>query len=85
MRQIVLAGLVDQVAKRVPDEEAQEAGIRKGKAVYRTLEMEEFVFIHPNSALYKEQPEWVVYQQISETSKMYMIGKYFCFLFVYLH
>lgn len=33
------------------------------------------VFIHPSSALFKKLPEFVVYQEITETSKMYMRGK----------
>lgn len=37
--------------------------------------MEEPVFIHPTSALFKTLPEFVVYQEIMETSKMYMKGR----------
>lgn len=36
--------------------------------------MDDPVFIHPNSALFKTLPEFVVYQEIMETSKMYMRG-----------
>lgn len=36
--------------------------------------MDEPVFIHPTSALFKTLPEFVVYQEIMETSKMYMKG-----------
>lgn len=32
------------------------------------------VFIHPSSVLFKELPEFVVYQEIVETTKMYMKG-----------
>lgn len=32
------------------------------------------VFIHPSSVLFKELPEFVVYQEIMETTKMYMKG-----------
>lgn len=33
------------------------------------------MFIHPTSALFKTLPEFVVYQEILETSKMYMKGR----------
>lgn len=37
--------------------------------------MDEPVFIHPTSALFKTLPEFVVYQEVMETTKMYMKGK----------
>ena len=43
--------------------------------LFQCPELEEPVFIHPSSVLYKQQPEFVVYQHITETSKMYMKGK----------
>lgn len=42
-------------------------------------ELEEPVFIHPTSVLYKQNAEFVVYQYIHETSKLYMKG--ICLLF----
>lgn len=36
--------------------------------------LEEPAYIHPNSVLYKQDPEYLVYQQIDETSKLYMKG-----------
>lgn len=33
------------------------------------------MFIHPLSVLYKQKPEYIVYQYIQETSKVYMKGK----------
>lgn len=38
--------------------------------------MDEPVFIHPTSALFKTLPEFVVYQEIMETTKMYMKGNW---------
>jgi hypothetical protein len=32
------------------------------------------VFIHPSSVLFRELPEFVVYQEIVETTKLYMKG-----------
>lgn len=37
--------------------------------------MDEPVFIHPTSALFKTLPEFVVCQEVMETTKMYMKGK----------
>ncbi|KAJ3604755.1 hypothetical protein NHX12_029494 [Muraenolepis orangiensis] len=34
--------------------------------------LDDTVFIHPSSALFKKPPEFVVYQEVMETTKMYM-------------
>lgn len=36
--------------------------------------MEEPVFMHSSCVLRKVSPEWVVYQEVYETNKMYMRG-----------
>jgi len=36
--------------------------------------MEEPVFMHSSSVLRKKSPEWVVYQEVFETTKLYMRG-----------
>nr|XP_012232791.1 PREDICTED: probable ATP-dependent RNA helicase kurz [Linepithema humile] len=75
LRQIVLAGMVDQVAKKVSlDEVKEDQDKAKWKYAYRTPEMEEPVFMHSSCALRKVSPEWVVYQEVYETNKMYMRG-----------
>uniref|UniRef100_A0A3Q2EBR3 RNA helicase n=1 Tax=Cyprinodon variegatus TaxID=28743 RepID=A0A3Q2EBR3_CYPVA len=71
LRQIVLAGLGDHLARRVQAEDMLDP---KWKNAYKTPLMDDPVFIHPNSALFKTLPEFVVYQEIMETSKMYMRG-----------
>ncbi|KAI5614107.1 putative ATP-dependent RNA helicase DHX37 isoform X1, partial [Silurus asotus] len=71
LRQIVLAGLGDHLARRVQTEELLDPKWRNG---YKTPLLDEPVFIHPSSALHKELPEFVVYQEIMETTKMYMRG-----------
>ncbi|XP_027022770.2 probable ATP-dependent RNA helicase DHX37 isoform X2 [Tachysurus fulvidraco] len=71
LRQIVLAGLGDHLARRVQAEELLDSKWRNG---YKTPLLDEPVFIHPSSALHKELPEFVVYQEIFETTKMYMRG-----------
>uniref|UniRef100_A0A673MCK0 RNA helicase n=1 Tax=Sinocyclocheilus rhinocerous TaxID=307959 RepID=A0A673MCK0_9TELE len=62
LRQIVLAGLGDHIARRVQF------------ASDSTPLLDDPVFIHPSSALHKMLPEFVVYQEIMETTKMYMRG-----------
>ncbi|XP_009995982.1 PREDICTED: probable ATP-dependent RNA helicase DHX37 [Chaetura pelagica] len=71
LRQIVLAGLGDHVARRVQAEELLD---EKWKNAYKTALLDDPVFIHPSSVLFKELPEFVVYQEIVETTKLYMKG-----------
>uniref|UniRef100_A0A8C1Y7H2 Activating signal cointegrator 1 complex subunit 3 n=1 Tax=Cyprinus carpio TaxID=7962 RepID=A0A8C1Y7H2_CYPCA len=71
LRQIVLAGLGDHIARRVQAEELLDPKWRNG---YKCPLLDDPVFIHPSSALHKTLPEFVVYQEIMETTKMYMRG-----------
>ncbi|XP_067911172.1 probable ATP-dependent RNA helicase DHX37 isoform X2 [Heterodontus francisci] len=71
LRQIVMAGLGDHIARKVQSEEVLD---EKWRHAYKTPLIDEPVFIHPNSVLFKHLPEFVVYQEIVETSKMYMKG-----------
>ncbi|XP_063470819.1 probable ATP-dependent RNA helicase DHX37 isoform X3 [Symphalangus syndactylus] len=71
LRQIVTAGLGDHLARRVQSEELLED---KWRNAYKTPLLDDPVFIHPSSVLFKELPEFVVYQEIVETTKMYMKG-----------
>ncbi|XP_036434725.1 probable ATP-dependent RNA helicase DHX37 isoform X1 [Colossoma macropomum] len=71
LRQIVLAGLGDHLARRVQAEEILDPKWRNG---YKTPLLDDPVFIHPSSALHKTLPEFVVYQEVMETTKMYMKG-----------
>ncbi|KAL2092561.1 hypothetical protein ACEWY4_012359 [Coilia grayii] len=71
IRQVVLAGLGDHLARRVQSEEILDPKWVNG---YKTPLLDEPVFIHPNSALHKSLPEFLVYQEIMETTKMYMRG-----------
>ncbi|XP_070689634.1 probable ATP-dependent RNA helicase DHX37 [Pempheris klunzingeri] len=71
LRQIVLAGLGDHLARRVQAEDILDPKWKNG---YKTPLMDEPVFIHPTSTLFKKLPEFVVYQEIMETTKMYMKG-----------
>ncbi|KAJ4445445.1 hypothetical protein ANN_07250 [Periplaneta americana] len=75
LRQIMLAGMPDQVAHKVADNEIKEDEDKaKWKHAYRCAEMEDPVFMHSASVLRKKSPEWVVYQEVFETSKLYMRG-----------
>ncbi|KAL4223808.1 ATP-dependent RNA helicase dhx37 [Mactra antiquata] len=74
LRQIVLSGMGDHVARRLPDLPASHSEAKKLKYAYQTPNLEDPVFIHPTSVLYRERPEYIVYQYIEETSKLYMKG-----------
>ncbi|XP_050344925.1 ATP-dependent RNA helicase DHX8 [Nymphalis io] len=39
---------------------------------YRTLVDSQVVYIHPSSALFNRQPEWVIYHELVQTTKEYM-------------
>ncbi|XP_078083166.1 putative ATP-dependent RNA helicase DHX37 [Mustelus asterias] len=71
LRQIVMAGFGDHIARKIQSEEVLD---EKWRNAYKTPLIDEPVFIHPNSVLFKHLPEFVVYQEIVETSKMYMKG-----------
>lgn len=71
LRQIVTAGLGDHLARRVQSEDLLDDKWRNG---YKTPLLDEPVFIHPSSVLFRELPEFVVYQEVVETTKMYMKG-----------
>lgn len=65
----------DQVAKKISPEEIEEVENKaKFKYAYNANNMEEPVFLHQSSVLKKTLPEFVVYQEIYETNKMYMRG-----------
>ena len=80
LRQILLSGLGDQVARKIPDDELKlKENKHKLKYAYQIPELEEPVFMHSCSILKKKQPEWVVYQECYETrngdaTKMFVRG-----------
>ncbi|XP_011302239.1 probable ATP-dependent RNA helicase kurz [Fopius arisanus] len=74
LRQIVLAGMADQVARKMSPEEVKDEDRSKFRFAYKTMEMEEPVFMHTSCVLRRTAPEWVVYQEIYETNKIYMRG-----------
>ena len=62
LAQLLLAGSPDTVARKAPVEEGGGGG------AYRAGSMEQSCFIHPSSVLRKTAPEWLVYQELFETS-----------------
>ncbi|XP_029475809.1 probable ATP-dependent RNA helicase DHX37 isoform X2 [Rhinatrema bivittatum] len=71
LRQIMMAGLGDRIARRMRPEELLD---EKWRNAYKTPLLDDPVFIHPSSVLFRQPPDFVVYQEIIETSKMYMKG-----------
>ena len=43
-----------------------------GIGEYVTLVDQQMVFIHPSSSLYQKSPEWVIYHELTVTTKEYM-------------
>uniref|UniRef100_S4R9M3 RNA helicase n=1 Tax=Petromyzon marinus TaxID=7757 RepID=S4R9M3_PETMA len=60
VQKAVLSGFFRNAAKKDPQEG------------YRTLVDQQVVYIHPSSALFNRQPEWVVYHELVLTTKEYM-------------
>lgn len=77
MRQIVLAGMLDRVARRLTTNELNRNKIRPNKAAYYASNLTAIVYIHNSSVLKRTKPEWLVYQEIFEVNdKMYIKGTY---------
>lgn len=75
LRQILLAGMGDQVARKVmPDEVPSGEDKAPFKYAYKAMDMEDNVYLHSGSVLRKTLPDYVVYQEVYETNKMYMRG-----------
>jgi len=70
LQQLLVAGCGDQVARRIIE---GEPGYVKGG--YKVGQMEQPAFIHSTSVLKKQKPDWIIFQEIFETTdKMYMRG-----------
>ncbi|KAL0818359.1 hypothetical protein ABMA28_008837 [Loxostege sticticalis] len=68
LRQLLLSGLGDQVARKIALDEVKEGeDKRKFKYAYHCGNLEEPVHLHSESILRKSIPEWVVYQELYET------------------
>jgi len=60
IRKSIVAGFFAKAAKKDPQEG------------YKTLVEGTPVYIHPGSALFQRNPDWVVYHELVQTSKEYM-------------
>ena len=81
LRQIIASGMSNQVAKKVDvEEEIADPKERKNyKLAYRVSGMEDPVFLHSRTVFALKQkteplPEWIAYQEIFETDKLYVRG-----------
>ncbi|KFD66492.1 hypothetical protein M514_05725 [Trichuris suis] len=67
LRQLVLTGLCDNVARRADDCLGQTA-CKSSRLAYRSAAVEDPLWIHPTSVLFRAQPEWLVYQEIVDSN-----------------
>ncbi|EDX16916.1 GD16383 [Drosophila simulans] len=80
LRQILLAGMGDRVARKVPLADiADKEERRRLKYAYNCADMEEPAFLHVSSVLRQKAPEWVIYQEAYElqngdSTKMFIRG-----------
>nr|CAD2201540.1 unnamed protein product [Meloidogyne enterolobii] len=62
LRKIMIECFPEKIAKKV-----SETNAKKGS--YKTQMLEEFVYLDPGSMLFKEQPDFVLYQEIIQISE----------------
>lgn len=81
IRQILLSGFGDQVARKFTKQELNEMENKhKYRYAYKCLDMVDPVFVHQESVLKYEDPEWVIYQEVYEvtmddgTQRMFIRG-----------
>lgn len=80
LRQILLAGLGDRVARKVPLEEISDKEERRRlKYAYNCADMEQPAFLHSSSVLKQTPPDWIIYQEAYEiqngdSQKMFIRG-----------
>jgi len=75
LRQIIAAGFVDHIARRVPEVNEEGEPI-SGKWKYEAAINLKECRIHPSSFLYKVNPEYIAYHELIETNdhKIFMRG-----------
>lgn len=84
LRQVVAAGLIENVARRVPVYD-DEGKVRKGRFKYETLLGSSYAYLHRGSVMAREPPEYVVYHQLMKPStgeKLFLVGATVCFSFL---
>ncbi|CAF3590338.1 unnamed protein product, partial [Rotaria sp. Silwood2] len=70
LRKVIAAGMVDRLAKRI--EGSVLINGHKANNAYQTLLLDEPVFIHPSSVLINDLPIFVCYQEVHETSRIFI-------------
>uniref|UniRef100_A0A0R3S0K4 RNA helicase n=1 Tax=Elaeophora elaphi TaxID=1147741 RepID=A0A0R3S0K4_9BILA len=69
LRQIVTASLTDNIARRVDPVSTENVP----KGAYQSQKLKDYIYIDPSSMLFKDEPDWVLYQEIIERKeKKYM-------------
>ncbi|KAG9051688.1 putative ATP-dependent RNA helicase DHR1 [Tulasnella sp. UAMH 9824] len=79
LRQLITSGFIDRVAVR---KDVADKALATGDKMrscrniaYRSMEIDEDVFIHPSSVIFHDTPpEWVVFQEVVRTSRVYVKG-----------
>ncbi|GFR68244.1 pre-mRNA-splicing factor ATP-dependent RNA helicase prp16 [Elysia marginata] len=78
LRKIVLGGLADHVARinPAPPPGMEKAEAKRLRGSFQCMQLEEPVYVHPESSMYRDTQgvEFVVYQSMVETSRLYMRG-----------
>ena len=73
LQQLMLVCFCDHIAKRLSNEELTASErLKRPKNAYRSVELEDPVYLHEKTVLKEALPEWVVYQEIFENNKLYM-------------
>ncbi|XP_022219056.2 probable ATP-dependent RNA helicase kurz [Drosophila obscura] len=80
LRQILLAGMGDRVARKMPLAEIPDKEERRRlKYAYNCADMVDPAFLHASSVLKQKTPEWIIYQEAYElrhddSEKMFLRG-----------
>lgn len=80
LRQVVLSAMGDHVARKTPESQIKKLDdakdVRRLTGAYSCLLSTEPIFIHPTSIYFQNSklPEYVVFQELIETNKLYMKG-----------
>lgn len=75
IRQAICAGWADQVSRKLSLQERAaipDARHKRKVVAYRGCSLEEPIFLHPTSVVCKEAPAFVVYNELVNTSRIYM-------------
>uniref|UniRef100_A0A915AK36 RNA helicase n=1 Tax=Parascaris univalens TaxID=6257 RepID=A0A915AK36_PARUN len=65
LRQIVIASLSENIARRVESSTTNE---ETPKGAYECQKLKDHVFIDASSVLYKDEPDWILFQEIVQVS-----------------